>query len=616
MTRHLSSSNRAYSIMWLTVIAIINIGGCDEPTAPPPPAPGIIIVPTLDMGPVVDASIALAQLDDRCRLADGGRRPCEADLICVLDRSVRSRGFCKQPCRGDGDCRGDATCNTDFTDAGFCELGVREGQACDPDILAGQRRCISPSGRRVVCLDDTCRGICQDFAAGEIYPCPDGEGCGEPRAGQPGFDDAIAVCEPGGRCGEVFSPDACLDCVEAQCCEATRACADDPDCQLCAARPSRVGCDTNAAYAQVRACGEVGAPCGPECTPDACADLGQAGSDACDRCVADRCCAVLQPCADDEDCRACLADPSRQGCVLLGTYRAVLDCSRAACDDACTANECGQPGDFCDTDAGCCRGACDDGLCEPCQTRCAGRECGSDGCGGVCGDCQAGEGCLDGTCCTANCDGRVCGSNGCGGSCGLCADGEACNGGQCECEPQCDGRTCGLDARCGVPCGACEDGEECRAGRCCPGCGDRVCGEEPVCGESCGRCGRGLVCDGGACGECSEVNFACEGAAQCCAVDGAGVDCRLGFCEICAPAGFICGAFPCCGDLFCNPASICNDRACSELGQDCLLPNDCCDNTVCDRDADSTCQRCREANVRCSTGRQCCSGNCENGGCR
>lgn len=85
----------------------------------------------------------------------------------------------------------------------------------------------------------------------------------------------------------------------------------------------------------------------------------------------------------------------------------------------------------------------------PCEPSCKGRACGSDGCGGSCGACLAGEACNTnkGTCastCTPSCDGLVCGSDGCGGSCGTCGPG-TCHAGECQCAKDAD---CGANHAC------------------------------------------------------------------------------------------------------------------------------------------------------------------------
>ena len=68
-----------------------------------------------------------------------------------------------------------------------------------------------------------------------------------------------------------------------------------------------------------------------------------------------------------------------------------------------------------------------------CQPDCDGKECGLDGCGGICGVCDAAKLCIDGVCgCSPDCDGKTCGDDLCGGSCGPdCPEGELCIGGSC-----------------------------------------------------------------------------------------------------------------------------------------------------------------------------------------
>ena len=75
----------------------------------------------------------------------------------------------------------------------------------------------------------------------------------------------------------------------------------------------------------------------------------------------------------------------------------------------------------------------DDGIC---YAECYDRQCGPDGCGGVCGSCGPGDVCDGGYCmpdmgCDPYCGGMECGDDGCGGSCGDCAEGYWCEGGSC-----------------------------------------------------------------------------------------------------------------------------------------------------------------------------------------
>lgn len=76
--------------------------------------------------------------------------------------------------------------------------------------------------------------------------------------------------------------------------------------------------------------------------------------------------------------------------------------------------------------------------------------------------------------CVPTCDGKFCGSDGCGGVCGECTTGLQCNTvvGRCQsfpCTPQCGGKQCGLDG-CGGSCGTCKEGKLCslNEGKCIP----------------------------------------------------------------------------------------------------------------------------------------------------
>jgi len=101
--------------------------------------------------------------------------------------------------------------------------------------------------------------------------------------------------------------------------------------------------------------------------------------------------------------------------------------------------------------------SCVDGQCQiGCEADCSGKQCGSDGCSGSCGDCGGGQLCANGQCvvdCVPSCDDKACGDNGCGGICGACPQGESCLQSQCQsgCLPSCNGKQCGDDG-CGGSC--------------------------------------------------------------------------------------------------------------------------------------------------------------------
>jgi hypothetical protein len=65
---------------------------------------------------------------------------------------------------------------------------------------------------------------------------------------------------------------------------------------------------------------------------------------------------------------------------------------------------------------------------DECIPNCTDKQCGSDGCGGSCGECAFGSECRHGQCILLrNCRNRNCGPDGAGGSCGECPEGQVCS---------------------------------------------------------------------------------------------------------------------------------------------------------------------------------------------
>ncbi len=101
-----------------------------------------------------------------------------------------------------------------------------------------------------------------------------------------------------------------------------------------------------------------------------------------------------------------------------------------------------------------------------CTPDCTNKQCGSDGCGGSCGECGFGEACNGtGQCqevCVPNCLGKECGEDGCGGLCGQCGFDQVCtDANMCiECTPDCEGKQCG-DNGCGGTCADCPEPLSC-----------------------------------------------------------------------------------------------------------------------------------------------------------
>ncbi|NMC71332.1 MAG: hypothetical protein GYA57_14875 [Myxococcales bacterium] len=171
----------------------------------------------------------------------------------------------------------------------------------------------------------------------------------------------------------------------------------------------------------------------------------------------------------------------------------------ATCDTSCvdlnsSPEHCGACGRACAAGEVCnegrCAGSCTPGLTD-CMGACVDLQTDEAHCGGCGLACGAGESCIGGAClCVPACAGRECGSDGCGGTCPPgCSGGWICGAaGRCECA--------------GLPCGSacCYAGQVCTGSACCtPACAGRECGPDG-CGGSCGSCASGWGCSGsGAC---------------------------------------------------------------------------------------------------------------------
>ena len=126
--------------------------------------------------------------------------------------------------------------------------------------------------------------------------------------------------------------------------------------------------------------------------------------------------------------------------------------------------------------------------------------------------------------CTPNCEGKVCGDNGCGGNCGECDAGAKCtDSGQCQadCESLCANRQCGpAGSNQECDCGECDAGLSCINGQCLVNCDD-VCalGEctpqwaEGTC--NCGSCNDNNACTDDTCTDEAKCVFTATNGAQC-----------------------------------------------------------------------------------------------------
>ena len=121
----------------------------------------------------------------------------------------------------------------------------------------------------------------------------------------------------------------------------------------------------------------------------------------------------------------------------------------------CAGQICVRPQDVLEMDT---RGIVSDSLdrSRGCEPECGAKQCGPDGCGGVCGTCTDGFVCDWGQCVEV----EPCGN----GICDPAEDHDSCPD-DCACVPVCSYHECGADG-CGGVCGMCRNNESCKNGRC------------------------------------------------------------------------------------------------------------------------------------------------------
>ncbi len=74
---------------------------------------------------------------------------------------------------------------------------------------------------------------------------------------------------------------------------------------------------------------------------------------------------------------------------------------------------------------------------DACTPNCEDKQCGEDGCGGICGECTGEQDeCIEGGCvCVPACEAKQCGDDGCGAACGECDGVDKCIDGTCVSPP-------------------------------------------------------------------------------------------------------------------------------------------------------------------------------------
>ncbi len=281
-----------------------------------------------------------------------------------------------------------------------------------------------------------------------------------------------------------------------------------------------------------------------------------------------------------------------------------------------------------------------------CQPHCDDNECGDDGCGGSCGDCEEGTDCIlghchpnycneglqefgccfgdvvfwcedyelkwsecDGACgwasdkydcggdgedpdgllplecCTADCNDKECGSDGCWYDCGNCPEDQVCIDFECICQPDCDGKVCGDDG-CGGSCGSCDDGLTCT---------NDSCGDDGQCqfaindfncviSDTC--LPSGTEKPGETCRKCDPTTDKTDWSSKQDGTPcGSKAECQKGTCTCLNEK---------CGETCCDAGQVCNGNAC-------CTPN--CDGTLC---GDDGCG----GSCACGEGMTCQDGSC------
>lgn len=429
---------------------------------------------------------------------------CPADCGCPSGTACQD-GQCGCLPQCDGAVCGDDGCGGscgECSDGNFCTEDNCEGGQCSfPEMVGGkcgggegqcfEGECCFPDCLGQQCGDNGCGGICgtcaepKSCSADGLCKCPfemcsglcceDGEVCNKTECCTPTCGDAVCGDDGcGGSCGVCQDK---WDCVEGSCQPGLKCI----DVSLCLAECSGFGCfqkcREGASDAELAKFDDL-----DDCVDEHCADCAD---DTCHEiCLATFCadtwdacftptkdCPQLIDCLDncglfEDQCRwYCLHEASA---AALGSFAYLFTCTGDYCQGVLLAS-C-----FFETIEDEC--AFEYGLCEEgCVKQCIGKECGPDGCGGACGDCDddnpctmdsctadslcshsplSGESCDDGDACTAN---------------DLCADG-LCAPGNLVCELDCtDGQDDDDDEL--VDC----DDPECQGTPECIVCGDNMC---------------------------------------------------------------------------------------------------------------------------------------------
>jgi hypothetical protein len=473
------------------------------------------------------------------------------------------------------------------------------------------------------------------------------------------------VVAPDVGLADLALPDIAADALCASAC-ADKECGDDGCGGSCGECDDYLQCDAGQC---------VEGPCVPDCANKECGD--------------DSCGGTCGTCGPNESCQNSVCFSGKpcdeliqcsMGCIAESGVECLLDCLDEGPPEAqdkffdlvqCILGECGM-----NLDAACMlgamNGACQEEYqaCQDCLPGCTNKQCGDDGCGGSCGECDDADACTSDSCAEGTCvytpgpvdDQDVCTEDSCdpltgensyvaiecddsnectddscdpltgcssvdlpdstacpGGAQNKCVDGE------CVCVPQCGEAECGADG-CGGSCGECAQLEYCVEGSC-VGC-------NPVCdGKECGADGCG-----GSCGKCEDLENCVDGTCEYCTPSFCnGEECKTPYCDgeecesqmcICEPAcdiGELCrGGSGChcepgwffiewpnvCGPLCGKVFGCLNDYVCE--GNSCVCKPECKDALCGTNGCVGACGYCTDPKKTCSMWGTC---KCNGGNC-
>ena len=403
-----------------------------------------------------------------CELAECGTGPCGEDCGlcpegtgCVdnICEPMTCEGACgdmaPMGCWCDDLCFGYGDCCEDICD--FCEAEHPDECSCVPDCEGKECGSDGCWGNCGLCEGTCVEGMCFDDLGCVVEETPGCNGCG--------CEDCVCAIDP--SCCETEWDEQCVQECLSQCggCGSMLACGDGvctPDGgENCMACPEDCGCPDSLT------CTWINEESGFQCFPDLC------GSGV----VETRCCDgnVLFNCD-----------------IGVGADTLIEDCSLGGYICGWFVGDATYPPNYyCGTEdiiipedpSGTYPAECPFSSCIP---QCAGKACGDDGCGGVCGECETTKECIDNQCVQVTCPPQELPD--CVGECfpenwvgdGLCDDGTwgayfncdyyAWDDGDCEppCVPDCEGLTCGADPVCGESCGTCDESAICLDGICAP----------------------------------------------------------------------------------------------------------------------------------------------------